>query len=683
MKNNNYKRNIIFAMSKILTLRLLLLSYFISVMSNLSYATGSGDIEFDPEENISPELTSQPSEDLFSLSLDQLAKVSVASRYEEPLTAAAAVLTVITAQDIAKYGARHLRDVIDRQVNMQVTGSNFYPHNRISMRGVSQTHLNNNVLLLLNGKVLRDGNTGGVHTDILNFFPVEMIKKIEIIRGPGSVIYGTNAFAGVLNIITYQGEEDFDQLSLQFGSHARQAYFGALSDSNDDYHFSIAAKYLDEDGHTFSDINGEFGTSGDYFTDKRGYQIMAFGEYKQWSFNAYHSDTKSGHVKSLYQFPSSTLGLASSHFDVSYELNINEQWQVDTHATFNDHKLETAISNSRDTTTLSQDLIFESIVHGKLNEELDLLIGVNYEVLRGTIGYQTTNEVEFDTYRMSGFFQGSWSFLPSQQLILGAQINNPEHSSSDISPRFGYLNQLNNNWTIKALYGHAFRSPFGADMFLDSPSLKGNPQLEPETIDTVDFQVLYRDETLEASLSVYQSKHENLHKRVLVGGTPTYQNSGTIDYWGVEFEGKWVLSSNFEAQLNSSYQQNEDELGYDESTYHPDFMVKGGFLYQTDFGMSFGLYDSYFSAPTSMASLDITPSALNEEPDSYHLVTLNMKIDLSSTFELPNINRALLSIYADNLLNEDIYFPSYNRTNVNSLPHHAERTITATLTIAF
>jgi len=76
---------------------------------------------------------------IFSRSV--LIKISVASKRPETIKDAPSIITVISAEQIQSYGARHLRDVIDRLPNTQVIGSQLYPHNRSSVRGVTQTHL--------------------------------------------------------------------------------------------------------------------------------------------------------------------------------------------------------------------------------------------------------------------------------------------------------------------------------------------------------------------------------------------------------------------------------------------------------------------------------------------------------------------------------------------------------------
>jgi len=123
------------------------------------------------------------SDELFDLSLQELLRVNVVSKREENIDEAAGVVSVITAADIQRFGARYLRDLIDRLPNTQVIGSALYPHNRTSMRGVTQTHLDDKVLILLNGRPLCDAGQGGVNGDFYSSFPLALLQQIEVIRG--------------------------------------------------------------------------------------------------------------------------------------------------------------------------------------------------------------------------------------------------------------------------------------------------------------------------------------------------------------------------------------------------------------------------------------------------------------------------------------------------------------------
>lgn len=163
---------------------------------------------------------------LLKMSLEELMDIQVTapSRRGENQLLASGVVSVITAQEIREFGARHLRDVFDRIVSTQMIGSHLFPHSKVSLRAANASQNDNSILLLLNGRPIRNAMSGAMNTDLYAGFPLDIIHHIEIIRGPGSVIYGTNATAGVINIVTFNQEHPINQsqVNLNVGSFGRQ-----------------------------------------------------------------------------------------------------------------------------------------------------------------------------------------------------------------------------------------------------------------------------------------------------------------------------------------------------------------------------------------------------------------------------------------------------------------------------
>lgn len=621
--------------------------------------------------------------DIFSLTLEELLQVTIASKKTESFLDAPGVITVVSEQQIKNYGARNLRDILDRLVNMQVIGSNLYPHNRLAVRGVTQTHTDNKILLLLNGRVIRDANQGGINTDIYNLFPVEIIKKIEIVRGPGSTLYGTNAFSGIINLITKSDKKNETKISFSAGSFSSKSMTASLVETGDNYHTNVAINVQDSDGDLFKNINGEFGTNGNYPMNKEALQLVFNGQYGDLDLNALLVDSKQGHVKSLFQFPSSILETERAHFDLGYNFMLNKDWELNTNFTYNYHQIAFDISNTRSTRTDSQDYLMELITKGKVSGTSDLIIGVTHESLKGTIGNISVSPTAFDTYRAGIYSQIDWNLDAKNKLVIGAQLNKAEFSKSEISPRLVYIHKLNKDWTYKLLYGEAFRSPFATDMFLDSPTLKGNPDLKPETISTFDAQVIYYTNSLYFSGTIYRSSHEDLHKRQTIDNVATFVNHGEVTYYGIELELRQQFAENSDFLFNASYQQNEDEIGVEGVTFNPEFMLKAGFSHDYNNGVIISLFDNYFSQPTQLTELGFTPVAINYKPEAYHLLTFNMGIRLDELMNDLKWRNLKLSVYLDNLLDEEIYFPSINRTNVSSLPHHSGRNAQLTIEYQF
>ena len=142
--------------------------------------------------------------DLLEMDIEELITISIASKREESIENAPGVISIITSDEIKLFGAQNLRDILNRQTNMLVVGSHLFPDNQVSLRAALSAIEDNQVLYLLNGRPFTNTLGGGVHMDIYFNFPIDIIDQIEIIRGPGSVLYGTNAFTGIINIKTKQ-----------------------------------------------------------------------------------------------------------------------------------------------------------------------------------------------------------------------------------------------------------------------------------------------------------------------------------------------------------------------------------------------------------------------------------------------------------------------------------------------
>lgn len=139
--------------------------------------------------------------DLFSLNLDDLAKIKIASKRAETLYSSPSSVPVISRTQIENMGITNLQTLLNFVQGFQSTRDiEQGTANRISVRGRS-TALSESVRIQIDGKKLNDLYTGGI--SILNrMLDLGFVKQIEIIGGPGSALYGSNAFLGVINIIT-------------------------------------------------------------------------------------------------------------------------------------------------------------------------------------------------------------------------------------------------------------------------------------------------------------------------------------------------------------------------------------------------------------------------------------------------------------------------------------------------
>ena len=166
---------------------------------------------------------------LAGLSLEQLMAIpiSTASRYEQLSSEAPSLVTVIHRNEIQEYGYRTMRDILNAAMSFYTTCDRNYLY--AGMRGFSIAgDYNNRILLLIDGHRINDGvyDSAILGSD----FPldVDLIEKIEIVRGPSSSLYGNNAFFGVINVITRRGES-FGGPEVSVDAGSQDTYQGRAS----------------------------------------------------------------------------------------------------------------------------------------------------------------------------------------------------------------------------------------------------------------------------------------------------------------------------------------------------------------------------------------------------------------------------------------------------------------------
>ncbi len=133
-------------------------------------------------------------------------KVEAATKTEIPLSKAPNAVTVVTAKQIRESGAKTVPDLLRLVPGVNVRWNPMGP--TIDIRGFGESPRPNRILLLIDGVPTNSGDTGGLPlSPAYDLFPVQLIKRIEIVKGPGSALYGENAYWGVINIVTLNADD--------------------------------------------------------------------------------------------------------------------------------------------------------------------------------------------------------------------------------------------------------------------------------------------------------------------------------------------------------------------------------------------------------------------------------------------------------------------------------------------
>ena len=160
--------------------------------------------------------------DLKAMDLEQLLEVRIvtvyaASRFEQTITEAPSSITVVPSDEIKRYGYRSLSDILASATGLFVSYDRNYAF--LGTRGLSLGDFNSRVLLLVDGHRVNNNLTDGaaIGTDFI--LDVDLIDHVEVIRGPGSALYGNNAFFGVINVVTRKGRQvDGAEVSGEYAS---------------------------------------------------------------------------------------------------------------------------------------------------------------------------------------------------------------------------------------------------------------------------------------------------------------------------------------------------------------------------------------------------------------------------------------------------------------------------------
>ncbi|MDD5410294.1 MAG: TonB-dependent receptor [Methylobacter sp.] len=239
-------------------------------------------------------------DDFFDKSPAELAEmpvVTIATGTPKPIFQSAAVISVITAEQIKSMGATELHEVLETVPGVHASlQENTYDYN-YSMRGIRNTQ-NSQVLILLNGTRITTPFSGTLMTGME--LPIEAIQQVEVIRGPGSALYGADAFAGVINIITKKAKDiNGTALGARVGDHSTQSGWGQHGAQWAGWDVATSLQYQHTSGDGGRIVNADTQTGYD----------NAFGT---------HASHAPGALNTRYETLNGHLNLQRKHWDIGF-----------------------------------------------------------------------------------------------------------------------------------------------------------------------------------------------------------------------------------------------------------------------------------------------------------------------------------------------------------------------------
>lgn len=321
-------------------------------------------------------------DDPYSMDLGELQMVTVASKRVENITDAPGVITVITADEIRRFGGRTLGDILQRATSIHPIALEAFGASGLSLRGSMLFSTTDRVLILLNGRPVCDSYLGGIFFDFFTHFPIDAIDRIEIIRGPGSVLYGTNAMAGVIDIRTKSEKDDSRSVSYSYGSFdAHQVgLHGALRLDERDRGTYAAGNYIDSQGWDYQATDST-GTSGRSRYFDHGYNVFLRRTFSKLEINAMLSQADALSYVGSFTYPLGDVHTDRQFVDLGYKQEISDTWNLQANLTLNGFEYRIEENNRSD----SIGYLPELSLSGAVTETINLLTGITFEQLVGDI----------------------------------------------------------------------------------------------------------------------------------------------------------------------------------------------------------------------------------------------------------------------------------------------------------
>lgn len=613
---------------------------------------------------------SEEVENLLDLPLDEL--FFVASKSYERFEDAPGVVSVIKRSQIERFGAKNLADVLNYATSFQVSSKLFFRNSTSSVRSVNRRMLDGHTLILFNGRPVRDNIAGSINSPIYSGFPIDVIDHIEVVRGPGSVLYGSNAYSAVVNIVTLRPalEEPNGKVKLTRGSYTSRGVETHVSQKKDAFEYLLAGKHYESDGWHYkaNNISGNEVT-GDLY--ERDQAIYGMANYKNFSFQGFQSKRKDQHVNAFSASPAFiTTENTRTFADLGYGFKTDSGYKHDFNLTYNELITSDIYGFEGD----GRSYLLESNSYKKISDDFDLLFGLTAEYR------EAKNKTVPSAYSrdFSWFSQASYKPSEKAKVIVGVQANRPNIGSWDYSPRIAYNYKFSDVWGIKASYGKAFRTPSLLELY---SSGIGRENLDPEVVRTYDFQFYYRDSKTYAAISFYNTKQENP-----IGGQGAgapYENGESLTHRGVEFESTYYMSDEHYIEGSFTWQRSQNEGSVEGWGWSPSFMGKLGYSYTPIHHFyDVGLYAHYYSDSTRIDDLNSNYQHINQNPNAYTWLTAKTTVNLDKMWHLP-ADTVSIEFFAENLLDEDVYSTTVTLSPYNSNLTRPGRTLFANLHINF
>lgn len=590
------------------------------------------------------------SDDLFGMNLDQLMKVEVpvvygASKHEQKITEAPSAVSIITSDDIKKGGHRTLREILNNVRGFYVTFDRMYSY--IGVRGVNRPgDFGGRVLITVDGHRMNDPIYDSALSGTEAFLDVDMIDRVEVIRGPGSSLYGNNAVFAVINVITRKANTfRWGEVSGSVGSgETYMARFSLGHTFTNGVEFVASGTVRDSVGEsqlrfpewdTGPVINNGVAEDLDH---SHGNNFFASLSYQGLTLSGGYSDRKKenggaavnvvfnekpafyydqrafAELKYLHEFGEgwSVLGRTffdHYHFDADYIFDYGGVGNPADYALNRDISLSQSWGGEAQVTKTFLDK-HRITAGGEFRDDIHLDLK-NFDVSP----YASYTDTKNNADNFGLYTQAELELLEPLTLNAGVRYDHFPTFGESINPRAALIYSPWKETTFKLLYGQAFRAPNAFEYGYISPTYVRNPSLKAERMHSYEavweqgFAKNYRLTT-----ALFYNQIDDLITKQPFDTNPgntqvIFRNSDSVEDWGGELELEAQWKGGWRGRASYTYANATDSDSGDRLSNSPKHVGKAS--------LTAPLYNGRFFANLEVQAMSDRLTVRNYTIDGY------------------------------------------------------------------